>query len=176
MADTLVGDLKNNIVYVSGDDNSSTYEIKLEGIQIPELVNAGLSAMFSSMNQYSSYNEDDVFLKLGTDPVVKSASLTFTVDREGRLLDETGTFTLAGFGEDGASHEACVTETLKIDYGTAKPEKIDISPLKNVDYHSAGADHSVSVDEDGVAVDEDGNAVGNIEIDENGEGKVVYND
>ena len=29
IADTMIGDLKNNIIYVSGDDNSSTYEMNL---------------------------------------------------------------------------------------------------------------------------------------------------
>ena len=43
----MIGDLKNNIIYVSGDDNSSTYEMNLDAIQIPEVANAGLSAMFS---------------------------------------------------------------------------------------------------------------------------------
>ncbi len=33
IADTMIGDLKNNIIYVSGDDNSSTYEMNLDAIQ-----------------------------------------------------------------------------------------------------------------------------------------------
>ena len=37
IGDTMIGDLKNNIIYVSGDDNSSTYEMNLDAIQIPEV-------------------------------------------------------------------------------------------------------------------------------------------
>ena len=93
-ADTFVGDLKNNIVYVSGDDDSATYEISLDAIQIPELVNAGLSAMFSSMNQYDN---EDPYMVLGTDPIVKSAYLKFTVDNEGRLTDGAANITTVSY-------------------------------------------------------------------------------
>lgn len=42
IGDTMIGDLKNNIIYVSGDDNSSTYEMNLDAIQIPEVANCRL--------------------------------------------------------------------------------------------------------------------------------------
>lgn len=122
--DTFMGDLKNNFVYVSGDDNSATYEINLDAVQIPELVNAGLSAMFSSMSEY----DDLPYMALGTDPVVKSASLVFTVDNEGRAMDAAGNITMSGEG-----HEAAVDISLKMyDYGTTKPQRVDISTLPNV--------------------------------------------
>ena len=47
LADTFMGDLKNNFVYISGDADSKQYELALDGMQIPEFVNAGLSAIFS---------------------------------------------------------------------------------------------------------------------------------
>lgn len=124
-ADTMVGDLKNNVVYVSGDDDSATYEMQLSGMQIPELVNAGVSLLFSE----SGIDEDDPILsKLGQDPVIKSVSLTFTVDNENRLSDAAFKVTAAGNG-----HEAAVDMSAKLyDYGTTKPERVDISSLKNV--------------------------------------------
>lgn len=124
-ADTFVGDLKNNIVYVSGDDDSATYEISLDAIQIPEVVNAGLSAMFSSM---SRYDNEDPYMVLGTDPIVKNAYLKFTVDNEGRLTDGVANVTMSGNG-----HEAAVDVTLIMsDYGTTVPQRVDISTLPNV--------------------------------------------
>lgn len=184
-ADTFVGDLKNNIVYVSGDDNSSTYEMNLEAVQIPELANAGLSALFSTVNtnnQHLDPDYQDPFLALGTDPIVKNVSLKFTVDNEGRFTNCFAIATMVGNG-----HEASVSAEITIsDYGTTKPERVDISTLENVDYFDYN-DHRSSfsptgeaakadnVDEDGNVLDDDGNVVGSIEINGDGEGVVVYN-
>lgn len=185
-ADTFVGDLKNNIVYVSGDDNSSTYEMNLEAVQIPELANAGLSALFSAVNTSNrglDPDYQDPFLILGTDPVVKNVSLKFTVDNEGRF---TNCFAIAAMVGNG--HEASVSAEITIsDYGTTKPERVDISTLENVEYFDYN-DHRLSfsptveaeeagyqVDEDGNVLDENGNVVGSIEINGDGEGVIVYN-
>jgi hypothetical protein len=138
--DTVIGDLKNNIVYVSGDDNSSTYEINLDAVQIPELVNAGLSAMFSSMNEYDN---NDPYMILGTDPIVKNASMKFTVDNEGRLTDGTANVTMTGEG-----HDAAVDISIKLsDYGTTKPQRVDISTLPNVDTYNVLDDGSIASDD-----------------------------
>ncbi|MCH5210642.1 MAG: hypothetical protein J1F01_06715 [Oscillospiraceae bacterium] len=125
--DTVVGDLKNNIVYVSGDDDSASYEINLDAIQIPELANAGLSAFFSTLAQ-NTYNQDDPYMILGTDPIVKGAFLHFTVDNEGRLTEAKGNVTVSGNG-----HEAAVDLYLTMsDYGTTVPQRVDISSMPNV--------------------------------------------
>lgn len=131
VADTMVGDLKNNIVYVTGDDNFSTYEINLDAIQIPEYVNAGLSAMFSSM----SYN-DEPFLVFGDDPIVSNASLKFTVDNEGRVTDGVASATMVGYDENNEKHSATADISLKMyDYGTTVPQRVDIDTLENVKYY-----------------------------------------
>ena len=131
ISDTVIGDLKNNIVYVSGDDDSSTYEINLDAMQIPEVVNAGISAMFSSMRQYSD-DSDDPFLMFGTDPIIKNASLKFTVDSEGRATDVIAVAAMSGNG-----HEGSVELSFKMsDYGTTQPQRVDISTLPNVEYYN----------------------------------------
>lgn len=148
IGDTMVGDLKNNIVYVSGDDNSSTYEINLDAIQIPEVINAGLSAMFSVM---STDNYDEPFMALGTDPIVKNAALKFTVDKEGRLLNADTSVTMTGSENDGTSHEATLKGDLTMsDYGTTKPERVDISTLPNVEtiddgYYASYSEENVEI-------------------------------
>ncbi|MGN0106096.1 MAG: hypothetical protein ACI4A5_00180 [Hominilimicola sp.] len=148
-ADTFVGDLKNNIVYVSGDDDSSTYEINLDVVQIPELVNAGLSAMFSSMNQYDN---EDPYMVLGIDPIVKNFSMKFTVDKEGRLTDGEANITMSG-----NDHEAAVDIALKMsDYGTTQPQRVDISTLENVETYEMTDEGYITqykVDTDGSAFD-----------------------
>lgn len=49
-ADTMVGDLKNNFVLVSNEDGLRNYSINVSGSQIPEIVNAGISLMFTASN------------------------------------------------------------------------------------------------------------------------------
>lgn len=133
LCDTLVGDLKNNIVYVSGDDNLSTYEINLDAVQIPELANAGLSAIFSSM---SGFDTEDPFMLLGSEPIVKSASLRFSVDSQNRLTDGKFNITLSGSDSAGQNHEAAVDVALTMsDYGTTVPNRVDISTLPNLTMH-----------------------------------------
>lgn len=58
-ADMVVGDLKNNVVLIGEDDDTLEYEVNVSRNQMPEIINAGLSLMFSSMNQYS-YNTQGV--------------------------------------------------------------------------------------------------------------------
>lgn len=63
MADTMVGDLKNNIVLNSVDeDGVRNYSIDVSGNQIPEVVNAGLSLMFTAYNTDSS-NRDGMIMR-----------------------------------------------------------------------------------------------------------------
>lgn len=188
-ADTFVGDLKNNIVYVSGDDNSTEYEMDLDSVQIPELVNAGLSAMFSAINTSNRDLDEeykDPFLVLGTDPILKNVSLKFSVDGEGRF-----THALVVMSAVGNGHEGEVKAELNIsDYGTTKPERVDINSLPNVrrrdytkdnaymsfDSESAATEKGLIVTEDGEVLDSNHYVVGYIEIDsETGEGEIVYN-
>lgn len=56
MADAFVGDLKNNVVLVSDEDGVKTYSIHVEKNQIPEIVNAGLSLMFTANNNSERSN------------------------------------------------------------------------------------------------------------------------
>ncbi|MHC1723152.1 MAG: hypothetical protein AB9836_08120 [Aminipila sp.] len=49
-ADAMVGDLKNNFILESKDGDNRNYSVKVSGSQIPEVVNAGLSLMFTAAN------------------------------------------------------------------------------------------------------------------------------
>ncbi len=214
--DTFVGDLKNNVVYVSGDDESATYELNLNSVQIPELVNAGLSVIFSSMAG-STVNGQEQTFGLGSDPIVDNVYLKFTVDNQERLLDGTASVTISGNGR-----EARADMSLKMSYGNAQPERVDIYSLPNMTEYGysqekgtypmntaakeleeksddvisepvsaeviGGEDGPTSVyvtngdetegadrvDEDGNVIDPDGNIVGEVKIQENGEGKIEY--
>ncbi|MGI6576885.1 MAG: hypothetical protein ACOX1Q_02300 [Eubacteriales bacterium] len=53
IADTFVGDLKNNFVQTSNSDGLISYQIVLSGNQLPEYVSAGLSMIFSAAKDSS---------------------------------------------------------------------------------------------------------------------------
>ena len=61
-ADLVVGDLKNNVVLVGQKDGIKEYQIEVSRNQMPEIINAGLSLLFTSVNEYSGgggiYYED----------------------------------------------------------------------------------------------------------------------
>ncbi len=133
---------------MSGDDNSSIYEMNLDAIQIPEVANAGLSAMFSE-NIADSDDDSDPYTLLGTDPIVKNVSVKFTVDNEGRFTNLNAEASMVGNDSNGEKHEATVNITLDMsDYGTTKPERVDISTLPNVEYSdNSGVDTYYGDDE-----------------------------
>ena len=54
LADTFVGDLKNNFVMVSDEDGVRDYVVNISGSQVPEVVNAGISLMFTTYNNESN--------------------------------------------------------------------------------------------------------------------------
>lgn len=57
-ADTMVGDLKNNFVLASNEDGNRNYSVNVSGSQIPEVINAGLSLMFTAANTNTYYDEN----------------------------------------------------------------------------------------------------------------------
>lgn len=60
-ADAMVGDLKNNFVLTSKEGDNRTYSVDVSGSQIPEVVNAGISLMFTAANNQDNSNPYDVF-------------------------------------------------------------------------------------------------------------------
>lgn len=141
LADMFMGDLKNNFVYVTGDADSKQFELALDGLQVPEFVNAGLSAVFSSNYQYVKetglqdyYASGDIsvlsdpLVLLGDDPVVRSASTEFSVDSTGRLLHNDLRAELVGKDINGKSHSLVLEIAIDFsDYGTTVPKKFDLT-------------------------------------------------
>ncbi len=128
LSDMVVGDLKNNFVYVSDDGNRYNYAINLDSFQIPELYNAGLSAMFSATyTDNGGYDHSqDPLVQLGTDPVVKNASCAVSVDDQGRILENNIDIALEG---NGHSISVKIDGTVG-EYGTTQPERLELSSVK----------------------------------------------
>ncbi len=117
-ADTVVGELRNNFVCTEDTDEYTSYSITLDSVQIPEIVNAGLSAVFSmtgagSPESYEPYDKTDVeyyLLSLGSDPIVDTVTMNYSIDKEGNFMD--GDMKISFYGEDMSGNGHNMTFTL----------------------------------------------------------------
>lgn len=147
LTDTVVGDLKNNFVYISDTENGGAkYSIALDSIQIPELINAGISALCSVnrtsgseeyMNDISYTNPDYYFYN---DTSVKSVKCDFEVDSQGRLVNNNIVVEFESLGTDSEKHSLVVNMNLNMsDYGTTVPDDLpsDAKVLSIDDYYEA---------------------------------------
>lgn len=140
-ADTVVGDLRNNFVCTEDTDDHASYSITLDSVQIPEIVNAGLSMIFSISNNSTymvyedgesveySYTEDDLqyyVAKLGNDPVVDTLNLNYSVNKDGSFRDGNLTVVFKGADSSGESHNM----TFNIDLAISDIGATTITPVE----------------------------------------------
>jgi len=105
LADTMVGDLKNNFVLTKNDGNFKTYAVNLQREQIPELINAGLSMIFAQINDSRSMsNASFVTSEYDTeDRTLAEARHAEVLHEEAwRLLEEKGHKGIVKIERDGS--------------------------------------------------------------------------
>ena len=158
LADTVVGDLKNNFVLTDNTDDSKSYTVTLSGAQVPELVRSGVSVLVGAMKYgseeyYSNLEPDNPDAKIwksimaGDDPYIKEATCDFTLDSEGRLTYNKLNGVLTGYDADGNTHDLTLDITINIrDYGSAQLESIDLSPLSNLNAKDANG-NALTIDD-----------------------------
>ena len=132
LADTLVGDVKNQFV-----ENGQTISVNLQGAQIPELAQLALSAAAENSNHTGAYKNSakqgpaesmkpmmDQMPKL-TNINVTSLAMTATVDGT-TLKDNDFTVAITGNDATGVAHEITIKLNANItDVGSTKIEAID---------------------------------------------------
>lgn len=128
-ADTVVGDLRNNFVCTEDTDDHTSYSITLDSVQIPEIINAGLSMVFSvsaSDSTYVTYDENGNEIameydendgqyyinQMGTDPTVDTLTLNFTTNKDGTYRDGNAEVIFKGQDENGNEHKMTITVEL----------------------------------------------------------------
>ena len=142
LADTLVGDVKNQFV-----KEGQTISVNLEGAQIPELVRLALSAAGEHSNsmQASKNNDEqgpaesmkpmmDIMPKL-SNINVKSIAMVATVEGD-TLKDNEFTVVITGTDANGVSQEIALKINAKItDVGNTKTDAIDTTgqEVKTID-------------------------------------------
>ncbi len=141
-ADMVVGDLKNNFIYMRDTDNGHEYSIELDSFQIPEIINAGMSLIGSGYKdnaeviingESSSYRSDDPFYRMYEDMSVKSGKCRVVVDDQGRLRENDITVELSGKDSSGTQHTLAMEFAISVSkYGETVPKTVDISGCKDV--------------------------------------------
>lgn len=128
--DTFVGDLKNNFTYAGEDGGLKTYTLSLDAIQVPELVNAGLSAVTSLMSaEYEDVSDPDELERwtasfLTADEVyTSSVNGSFVLNEDNSF--SSGEMSAVVTGTDANGERLDVTIGMKLsmtDVGTTVPE------------------------------------------------------
>ena len=97
LADTFVGDLKNNFVLTSNENGVKSYQIILSGNQLPEYVTAGISVLYSAAKQgASSFVVYDEKLDTSAEDFDRISSAAW------RMLSEKGHKGVVYVKEDGS--------------------------------------------------------------------------
>lgn len=139
--DMFVGDMKNNFTFVSQEDGISTYDLSLEGIQIPEIVNAGLNLLTTS--PYDSSEIDELAEEYAGDPAyilwkcsdvsATNAECMVKVDEEGRIVQNILKGSMTGVEKNGTTHTIELTIKLNVsEYGSTHPQRVDLDSIKYV--------------------------------------------
>ena len=135
-ADTVVGDLRNNVNYVGDEDGKPSYSINLTSVQIPEIVQTGLSAMVAVSNANTQYvNEDgvqdlDAMMNTMVDAYVDGINGSFTLNEDGTL--DKGAFDIAFTATDAVGNQHTLELALNAafsNYGTTDPQTIDLTQI-----------------------------------------------
>lgn len=154
--DTLVGDLKNNIILTASDDETDTYTMSLDSYQIPELYQAGFEMLVASSSPYGynvdemseaeyyaalERNEWDFGLLFAKDPKISNAEANVTIDKEGRLREVAGSAFFEGTDYFNKAHNVELRMNINVyDYGTTVCDRIDTAKALSAGVQKSGGD------------------------------------
>lgn len=137
--DTAAGDLKNNFIYTGTEDGVKTYNLSLDAIQIPELLNAGLSAFTSvaadENEEFENVPEEEQWVAdiVTMDNVyTDSISGVFTVNEDNSFNSGEVSAVITGKDRNGETHY--LTFRMKMgmsDVGSTVPQSVP----ENVNIH-----------------------------------------
>ncbi|MDD6763327.1 MAG: hypothetical protein PUD92_06845 [Clostridiales bacterium] len=157
-SDTIVGDLRNNFVCTDDSDDSTSYSLTLDSVQIPELVNAGLSMLFSMENSYAQrtvvYTDEngntvteDVDRSqdpsdgtyytaiMGNDPILDSMMMDYTVNEDGTFRDGTISVVFTGNGHTMMFNISCnISDVGTTSIATPQEQGFKITEMSYDDY------------------------------------------
>lgn len=135
VCDTLVGDVKNNIVLVDKGDGVRTYNINMSGEQLPKYVTAAVSFFSSSMRANKAdidetYSDDEVYDVLqevfmnDNEPYINNVSGEIQIDNHDRITAFDGRIIISGFDKSGSKKD--ITVRLSANFGDFDATVIDM--------------------------------------------------
>lgn len=130
--DTVAGDLKNNFIYMGTDDGLKSYKLSLDAIQIPEVVNAGLSALTSVVQaENEGYIPEDEEEKLAyslfglEDTYTKSVTGDFKINEDNTFNMGEIKAVITGVDEYGEAKDYTVAFKLTLsNVGSTVPQEV----------------------------------------------------
>lgn len=155
--DTIVGDLRNNFVCTESADEYSAYTVTLDSVQIPEIVNAGLSMVFSMAHnsmappvddqgntiEFDSDDENYYLMLLGKDPIAESVTLNYKIGADKTAQSGDIQITFAGNG-----HKMIFTGDISLtNIGSTTPQTLDQQNVKIVTHNYFDEKTSIEITE-----------------------------
>lgn len=144
LCDTMVGDVKNNIVLAQTDGSNRTYSLNMTGEQLPSYVSAGFSFMCAGIRMNNDKSEiggleegyanmlDEMFLN-EKEPYVSSVSGTVTVDGEDRVCAFEGKLIITGYDSTGSPKNIEMYVDMTVDdFGTTSIERENLDDYESV--------------------------------------------
>lgn len=136
--DTVVGDLKSNIICTDSNEEYTSYSLKLDYMQIPEIVQAGLGVIGSSSRSYdlepTEASIDNAPYFLGEDPIVSKFEMDYTINNDGTLRNGECRIEFTGKDRNGQSHTAdAVVNVEFLNVGTTVVTPVDLSNAVSLD-------------------------------------------
>lgn len=145
LADTLIGDIKNNIVLTDSSDGNRTYTINMTGEQLPKYMTAAFSLFNASVRaNYENANEifdgedanieimSEMFLNKN-EPYVNTISGSVSIDDNGRLSAFDGKVVLTGYDNTGAQKNLNMgLNAVFKDYGTTSIERVNADEYEDI--------------------------------------------
>lgn len=163
IGDALIGDLKNNFVLVSEEDGMSTYSVSLTREQMPSYVNSGISVLASLVTANTDESAIDeaelspsekaaLSIFGSSEPYVRDAQLTMTVDGELHPTSIICKINFVGYDRDGGEHTLSLSSDLELyDFGSTEIEPIseeELLKMENMEKYYIDKEAAEDADEE----------------------------
>lgn len=162
LCDTLIGDIKNNIVLVNNSDDTRTYSLNMSGEQLPKYVTAAFSLFTAAIRTQNedieaTYGDEagmifnEIMLN-ENEPYINCVNGNIVIDSHDRITGFDGKVVLTGYDNDGNYRDITFSINLNVsDYGTTSIESVNLDEYKD---YTTGM-HSYKYSDDSIEVEGD---------------------
>ncbi len=177
LSDTLIGDIKNNIILSQAEGDNRIYNLNMTGEQLPKYMTAAFSFLCASMRSSGgdmintgsrAGDAESVFNSIfinSTEPYINSINGNVTVDDHDRITAFDGRLVITGYDETGSARNVGFNINMTVgDFGTTTIERVNADEYEDL-YNSSlyvvteQEDDGVYENGDGYDIDYDGNSV-----------------